>query len=89
VPQRRSSPSSRASDSGSDEGRANAFIDWLSKLKAEIGIPARLRDYRSARPVTASDIEALTAIAIADTCHHTNPRPCTRDDFRNIFSGVL
>ena len=76
-------------DSGSDEGRANAFIDWLSKLKAEIGIPARLRDYRSARPVTASDIEALTAFAIADTCHHTNPRPCTRDDFRNIFSGVL
>ena len=76
-------------DQGSDEARANAFVGWLSKVKSDIGIPARLRDYQAARRVTEADIEPLTAIAIADICHQTNPRPCTRDDFRQIFSGAL
>ena len=27
--------------------------------------------------------------AIADTCHQTNPRPCTADDFRRIFAAAM
>ena len=73
-------------DTGSDEARASAFIGWLGKLKADIGIPARLSDYRGARPVTNADLTRLTDIATADICHQTNPRPCTRHDFERIFA---
>jgi len=45
-----------------------------------------LSDYRGARPVTNADLSALADIAVADICHQTNPRPCTRDDFKRIFA---
>lgn len=73
-------------DTGSDEARANAFVDWLGALKKDIGIPARLSDYRGARPVVEADVPKLVDIATADICHQTNPRPCTREDFARIFS---
>jgi len=76
-------------DGGSDEARAQAFVAWLSELKRTLGIPATLADYRAARRVTADDIERLVDVAVADTCHQTNPRPCTADDFRRIFKGAL
>ena len=76
-------------DGGSDEVRAQAFVAWLSELKRTLGIPATLADYRAARRVTADDIERLVDVAVADTCHQTNPRPCTADDFRRIFKGAL
>ena len=72
-------------DTGSDDARASAFIVWLGRLKAELGIPARLSDYAASRRVTPADIPRLIEIATADTCHQTNPRPCTAEDFRRIF----
>jgi alcohol dehydrogenase class IV len=71
---------------GSDDARANAFITWLGEPKAEIGIPARLSEYRSSRPLVKADFDRLADIAIADICHQTNPRPCTRGDFERIFA---
>jgi alcohol dehydrogenase class IV len=79
----------RGGDSGSDEARANAFIDWLTELKRAIGIPARLSEHRGARPVVAGDIARLTEVATADVCHQTNPRPCSADDFARIFRTAL
>ena len=76
-------------DSGSDEARARAFVEWLGKLKAELGIPAKLSDYAGARRVSAADIPRLVDIATADICHQTNPRPCTSDDFRRIFADSM
>jgi alcohol dehydrogenase class IV len=76
-------------DSGSEEARASAFIVWLGRLKQEIGIPAKLSDYKAARSVTSDDIPRLIEIAVADTCHQTNPRPCTATDFRSIFAESL
>jgi len=76
-------------DTGSDESRACAFIDWLGALKKEIGIPARLSDYRGPRRVVEADLPKLADIAIADICHQTNPRPCTRGDFERIFAGAI
>jgi alcohol dehydrogenase class IV len=73
----------------SEEARAGAFIDWLGRLKQEIGIPAKLSRYEGARRVTSDDIPKLIEIAVADTCHRTNPRPCTADDFRRIFAESL
>lgn len=74
---------------GSDEARAHAFVEWLSKLKRDIGIPASLSDYAGGRPVDAGDIPRLVQVATADTCHRTNPRPCSADDFRRLFAAAM
>ena len=68
---------------------ASAFIDWLAKMKADVGIPATLGALTAKRPVSAADIPALVEVAINDTCHLTNPRKCTRDDFARIFAEAI
>jgi len=76
-------------DAGSDEARANAFVGWLGRLKQELGIPATLSAYEAPRRVTVDDVARLVDVAVADTCHQTNPRPCTADDFRRIFAAAM
>jgi len=61
------------------------FIEWLGALKRAVGIPARL----AAKGVTREHLPRLTEIAVNDTCHQTNPKPCTRADFERIFSAAL
>jgi len=68
---------------------ANAFVDWLTKLKAELRIPSKLRALSAKRAVTTSDIPALVEVAVNDTCHLTNPRKCTRADFERIFAEAI
>jgi alcohol dehydrogenase class IV len=72
-----------------EEASAVAFIDWLSSLKRDLAIPATLSAYEAKRTVTRADIPALVEIAINDTCHQTNPRPCTREDFQRIFAEAI
>jgi len=64
---------------------AQDFVEWLGKLKAGINIPARL----GGKGVTQGDIPKLVEVAVNDTCHQTNPRPCSADDFRRIFAEAL
>jgi alcohol dehydrogenase class IV len=71
------------------EASAQAFIDWLTALKRELAIPATIGAYAAKRPVTREDIPALVDVAIDDTCHQTNPRPCTRADFERIFGEAM
>ena len=73
----------------SPEVGAVAFVDWLARMKADLGIPATLATHASKRPVTKADIPALVEIAINDTCHRTNPRKCTREDFARLFASAL
>lgn len=61
------------------------FNEWLTWLKADIGIPAQL----GAAGVKPEHIDQLVELALADTCHQTNPRPCTRDDFQMLFEKAL
>lgn len=68
-----------------EEEAAAAFIYWIEQLKAQLGVPARLR----AVGVGKTQIDALVAIAIDDICHQTNPRPCTREDFARIFADAI
>ncbi len=72
-------------EKSSKESSADAFIDWLTKLKAEIGIPAKL----AGMGVNESHLDRLVAIAVPDICHQTNPRPCTKEDFVRIFSEAF
>ncbi|TMH62065.1 MAG: iron-containing alcohol dehydrogenase [Betaproteobacteria bacterium] len=72
-----------------EDASAASFIDWLSALKRDLAIPATLSAYEAKRPVTKTDIPALVEVAINDTCHQTNPRPCTRADFERIFAEAI
>ena len=69
----------------STEASATAFVEWLTALKREIGIPAKL----GAAKVTREHLPRLIDIAVDDICHRTNPRSCTRADFERIFSEAL
>ena len=61
------------------------LIDWLVNLKAELGIPANLKSLG----VKTTQIPRLVDIALADICHQTNPRPCTKQDFEQLFGAAL
>jgi alcohol dehydrogenase class IV len=76
-------------DAGSEEARATAFVNWLRDFKRQLHIPAKLSDYQGARRVQPSDVDRLVDIAVADTCHKTNPRRCTAEDFRRLFTEAL
>ena len=73
----------------SESNAASAFIAWLGSMKADLGIPATLSSLAGKRPVTSADIPALVEVAIHDTCHRTNPRPCVREDFERIFAEAI
>ena len=66
-------------------GGGLAFVDWLRQLKIDIGITTRLADFG----VTPAHLPRLVAIATADICHQTNPRPCTAADFEALFLGAM
>ncbi|MBM3363421.1 MAG: iron-containing alcohol dehydrogenase, partial [Betaproteobacteria bacterium] len=66
-------------------GGGSAFVAWLRQLKQSIGITASLRSHG----VGQQHLQALVAIATADGCHQTNPRPCTAADFERLFQAAL
>jgi alcohol dehydrogenase class IV len=72
----------RVSGAGATPGD---FVTWLTRLKRELEIPARLGEVG----VKPDHIPALVAVAIKDTCHQTNPRPCTETDFERLFRDAL
>ena len=61
------------------------FIDWLVRLKAELGIPAKLSELG----VNAGHLPRLVDVALKDICHQTNPRPCAKQDFEQLFAAAL
>ena len=61
------------------------LVTWLTDLKREIGIPAKL----GALGVRQEQVPRLVEIALADICHQTNPRPCSRQDFEQLFAAAL
>ncbi len=70
---------------GSTEASASAFVEWLTRLKREVGIPAKLGEVK----VTRQHLPKLLDVAVDDICHKTNPRPCTRADFERIFVEAM
>jgi alcohol dehydrogenase class IV len=61
-----------------------AFLEWVRALKRRIGIPTSL-----ARTEVPRDVELLATLALGDTCHLNNPRPCTLEDFRRIYEQAF
>jgi alcohol dehydrogenase class IV len=55
---------------------------WVRELNSKLDIPNSLKSL----DVTASSIDALSELALADACHPCNPKTCTLDDFKNIYT---
>jgi len=67
------------------QGGGKAFVPWLAQLKTRVGLAGRLSDHG----VTRDQLPRLSEVAFADICHHTNPRPCTRQDLQALFAAAL
>ncbi|HET7747674.1 MAG TPA: iron-containing alcohol dehydrogenase, partial [Vicinamibacteria bacterium] len=61
------------------------FLDWLSDLKKEIGIPSGLQEAK----VPKDALQRLPRLAFEDSCHLNNPRPCREEDFRMIYERAF
>jgi alcohol dehydrogenase class IV len=70
---------------GLDDPSPERFLEWLVALKADLGIPAGLRD----QGLDVGLVDQLTALATDDACHANNPRPVTSDDFHRIFEAAF
>ena len=66
-------------------GGGPALVPWLRQLKNSIGLGGSL----SAHGVKPEQLPRLVEIASADSCHQTNPRPCTAADFQRLFEAAL
>lgn len=62
-----------------------AMIEHLFALNKSIGLPVRL----SAIGVKAEHIETLADLAFADFCHPNNPKPVSREDFKQLYLSAL
>ena len=66
-------------------GGGAAFVPWLRELKAKVGILGGLAQ----RGVKPEHLPRLVALATADICHQTNPRPCVASDFERLFKEAM
>ncbi len=62
-----------------------AVVDYLFNLNTKINIPHKLRDIG----VKAEHIETLADLAIADFAHPNNPKPVSREDFKQLYLKAL
>lgn len=60
-------------------------VNFLHDLNSRVGIPHRLSEIG----VRDEHIETLADLAIADFAHPNNPKPVSRDDFRDLYKKAL
>jgi alcohol dehydrogenase class IV len=60
-------------------------VAYLQELNSKIGIPAQLRSIG----VKEEHLDTLADLALADFAHPNNPKPVSREDFRNLYSKAL
>jgi alcohol dehydrogenase class IV len=67
------------------EETGEAVVKYLFDLNSKVNIPHKL----SAIGVKQEHIETLADLAIADFAHPNNPKPVSREDFRNLYNKAL
>jgi alcohol dehydrogenase class IV len=67
------------------EETGKAVVDYLFDMNSKIKIPNRLREIG----VKQEHIETLADLAIADFAHPNNPKPVSRENFRQLYSRAL
>jgi len=74
-----------ASTLGLKEQSGKAVVEYLFDLNSKINIPHKL----SAIGVKPEHIETLADLAIADFAHPNNPKPVSREDFKQLYLKAL
>jgi alcohol dehydrogenase class IV len=67
------------------EESGEAVVQYLFDLNSKINIPHRLSDIG----VKSEHIETLADLAIADFAHPNNPKPVSREDFKQLYLEAL
>ena len=67
------------------ETTGDAVVNHLFELNKQLGLPTRLGDIG----VKEGHIETLSDLALADFCHPNNPKPVTRNDFKQLYTEAL
>ena len=67
------------------EKSGKSVVNYLFDLNTRINIPHRLRDIG----VKQEHIETLADLAFADFAHPNNPKPVTREDFKQLYQKAL
>lgn len=67
------------------EHTGEAVVKYLFDLNGSINIPHHLREIG----VGEEHLDSLADLAVADFAHPNNPRPVTRNDFRDLYSEAL
>ncbi len=62
-----------------------AVVQYLTELNSKIDIPHKLRDIG----VKQEHIETLADLAFADFAHPNNPKPVSREDFKQLYQKAL
>ncbi len=73
----------RTLELGNETGQG--VVAYLQELNSKIGIPAQLRSIG----VKEEHLDTLADLALADFAHPNNPKPVSREDFRNLYSKAL
>lgn len=60
-------------------------VRYLFDLNSKINIPHKLRDIG----VALEHVETLSGLAIADFAHPNNPKPVSREDFKQLYLKAL
>ena len=63
----------------------DAVVKYLFELNSKINIPHKLSDIG----VKQEHVETLADLAIADFAHPNNPKPVSREDFRNLYRKAI
>ncbi|MNV93083.1 Lactaldehyde reductase [compost metagenome] len=67
------------------EESGGAVVKYLFELNTKLNIPHRLTDIG----VKSEHIETLADLAFADFAHPNNPKPVTREDFKQLYLKAL
>ena len=67
------------------EETGEAVVEYLFDLNSKINIPHKLGDVG----VRQEHIETLADLAVEVFAHPNNPKPVTKEDFRNLYSRAL
>jgi len=67
------------------EETGEAVVNYLFELNSNLSIPHRLRDIQ----VQKEHLDTLADLAFADFAHPNNPKPVSRENFKQLYSEAL
>lgn len=70
---------------GLGSAAGNRVVDHIFEMNAKLGMPTKLSEI----DVTKEHIEELSKLAAADFCHPNNPKPVSKEDFKNLYQRAL